>query len=307
MKKLGIAFAVTLLLILIGGGVYFVLTMEEEAPLPATSASEAQTQPELNVRRQAKNYAEMLDSLDYEILQNRDTVAWLKVPGTEINNSVVQSYDNAYYLRRNERRQYDVYGCYFLDYECMIGSREDLSRNTIVYGHEDVSDDPNSKRFSQLYKFLDPAFARATPTIQFCTQQDPMDWQVFAVFYTNISFNYIAVDVDDEEFAEIITTARQKSIYDYDVEVGVEDKILTLSTCTVKYGDHEHRFVVMAKLTRKRICRSLPNLPSGTRTGDKSPQNRPRGGKAPPLKAGPLRAGADTIIRNKGEKANAVE
>ncbi len=243
MKKLGIAFAVTLLLILIGGGVYFVLTMEEEAPLPATSASEAQTQPELNVRRQAKNYAEMLDSLDYEILQNRDTVAWLKVPGTEINNSVVQSYDNAYYLRRNERRQYDVYGCYFLDYECMIGSREDLSRNTIVYGH-----DPNSKRFSQLYKFLDPAFARATPTIQFCTQQDPMDWQVFAVFYTNISFNYIAVEVDDEEFAEIITTARQKSIYDYDVEVGVEDKILTLSTCTVKYGDHEHRFVVMAKL-----------------------------------------------------------
>ena len=248
MKKLGIAFAVTLLLILIGGGVYLVLTMEEEAPLPATSASEAQTQPELNVRRQAKNYAEMLDSLDYEILQNRDTVAWLKVPGTEINNSVVQSYDNAYYLRRNERRQYDVYGCYFLDYECMIGSREDLSRNTIVYGHEDVSDDPNSKRFSQLYKFLDPAFARATPTIQFCTQQDPMDWQVFAVFYTNISFNYIAVEVDDEEFAEIITTARQKSIYDYDVEVGVEDKILTLYPFTVKYGEHENRFVVMAKL-----------------------------------------------------------
>lgn len=250
MKKLVVAFAVTLLLILIGGGVYFVLTMEEEAPAASSGAasSEAGTQTELNVRRQAKNYAEMLDSLDYEILQNRDTVAWLKVPGTEINNSVVQSYDNSYYLRRNERRQYDVYGCYFLDYECMIGSREELSRNTIVYGHEDVSDDPDSKRFSQLYKFLDPAFARATPTIQFCTQQDPMDWQVFAVFYTNISFNYIAVDVDDAEFTEIITTARQKSIYDYDVEVGVEDKILTLSTCTVKYGDHEHRFVVMAKL-----------------------------------------------------------
>ena len=250
MKKLLVAFVITLLLILIGGGVYFVLTMEDEelAPQDAASASNAGVQTELNVRRQAQNYAEMLDSLDYEILQNRDTVAWLKVPGTEINNSVVQSYDNAYYLRRNERREYDVYGCYFLDYECMTGGRDDLSRNTIVYGHEDISDDPDSKRFSQLYKFLDPAFARATPTIQFCTQQDPMDWQVFAVFYTNISFNYIAVDVDDAEFTEIITTARQKSIYDYDIEVGPEDKILTLSTCTVKYGDHDHRFVVMAKL-----------------------------------------------------------
>lgn len=251
MKKLLAAFVVTLLLILIGGGVYFVLTMEDEELAPpdaAAASSEAGTQAELNVRRQAKNYAEMLDSLDYEILQNRDTVAWLKISGTEINNSVLQSYDNAFYLRRNERRQYDVYGCYFLDYECMTGGRDDLSRNTIVYGHEDISDDPDSKRFSQLYKFLDPAFARATPTIQFCTQEDPMDWQVFAVFYTNISFNYIAVDVDDDEFTELVTTARQKSIYDYDVEVGPEDKILTLSTCTVKYGDHEHRFVVMAKL-----------------------------------------------------------
>lgn len=250
MKKLLAAFAVTLLVLLLGGGVYLVLTMEEEAPPAAESAVTAASEPEvqLNVRRQAENYAEMLDSLDYEIRQNRDTVAWLKVPGTEINNSVLQSYDNAFYLRRNERRQYDVYGCYFLDYECMTGGRDDLSRNTVVYGHEDISDDPNSKRFSQLYKFLDPVFARATPTIQFCTQQDAMEWQVFAVFYTNISFDYIAVDVDDAQFDEIITTARQKSIYDYDVEVGTEDKILTLSTCTVKYGDHEHRFVVMAKL-----------------------------------------------------------
>ena len=130
MKKVLIAFVITLLLILIGGGVYFVLTMEDE-PLdasPAASSSDAET--ELNVRRQARNYAEMLDSLDYEILQNRDTVAWLKIAGTEINNSVVQSYDNAYYLRRNERREYDVYGCYFLDYECMTGSREDLSRSS---------------------------------------------------------------------------------------------------------------------------------------------------------------------------------
>lgn len=249
MKKVLIAFAVTLLVVLLGAGIYFVLTMEEEpaAAPPASSAAASQTQTELNVRRKAENYAEMLDSLDYEIMQNRDTVAWLKVPGTEINNSVLQSFDNAFYLRRNERRQYDVYGCYFMDYECTSGGREELSRNTIIYGHEDVTDDPDGKRFSQLYRFLDPAFARATPTIQFCTQQDPMEWQVFAVFYTNVSFEYILADPEDAVFEEILSTARQKSIYDYDVEVGPEDKILTLSTCTVKYGDHNHRFVIMAK------------------------------------------------------------
>ena len=43
---------------------------------------------------------------------------------------------------------------------------------------------------------------------------------------------------------------QEKSIYSYDVAVGPEDKILTLSTCTVKYGaqDNSHRFVVMARL-----------------------------------------------------------
>lgn len=248
MKKVLVAFAVTLLVVMLAAGVYFVLTMEEEpAAAPATPSSSAPPETELNVRRKAENYAEMFDSLDYEIMQNRDTVAWLKVPGTEINNSVLQSFDNAFYLRRNERRQYDVYGCYFLDYECTAGARDELSRNTIVYGHEDVTDDPDGKRFSQLYRFLDPAFARATPTIQFCTQQDPMEWQVFAVFYTNVSFEYILADPEDAVFEEMLATARQKSIYEYDVEVGLEDKILTLSTCTVKYGDHDHRFVIMAK------------------------------------------------------------
>jgi sortase B len=47
------------------------------------------------------------------------------------------------------------------------------------------------------------------------------------------------------------------------VTVGETDKILTLSTCTVKYGsnDYEHRFVVMAKLvpegTEKKVNADL--------------------------------------------------
>ena len=43
---------------------------------------------------------------------------------------------------------------------------------------------------------------------------------------------------------------QEKSLYDYGITVGPGDKILTLSTCTVKYGaqDNDHRFVVMARL-----------------------------------------------------------
>lgn len=251
MKKALIAFAVTLLVLLLGVGTYFgvMLFLEDENP-PEQEApsSEPQAQAELNVKKKAANYAEMMDALDYEIQQNRDTVAWLKIKGTDINNSVLQSFDNAYYLRKNERREYDPYGCYFADYECSIGKREELSRNTIVYGHNELTDDPDGRRFAQLYRFLNPEFAAATPCIEFCTMQDQMEWEIFAVFYTHVDFNYIDVNITEEEMGEIIATARQKSIYDYGVEVGAKDKILTLSTCTTRYGDSSHRFVVMARL-----------------------------------------------------------
>lgn len=255
MKKFLIALLITLLVAALGAGLYFGVTLflEDEQP-PQTASSDVPGQPqssppaELNVKKKVKDYAEMLDALDYETQENRDTVGWVKIEGTDINNSVLQSYDNAYYLRRNERRQYDVYGCYFADYECSIGSREELSRNTIIYGHNELTDDPDGRRFAQLYRFLDPEFAAATPCVEFCTAKDPMEWQIFAVFYTDVGFNYIAVNVTDEELTSIIETARLKSIYDYGVSVTAQDKILTLSTCTSKFGDSDHRFVVMAKL-----------------------------------------------------------
>ena len=48
----------------------------------------------------------------------------------------------------------------------------------------------------------------------------------------------------------IVNEARERSEYDYnDVEVNGDDKILTLSTCSYKYGiRNDVRFIVMAKL-----------------------------------------------------------
>lgn len=248
MKKLLTALA-AVFLILLGTGCTVLWPQDTpgESGTPQQPQS-AQAEPELNVKQKAANYAEMLESLDYEIMQNRDTVGWLKIPGTDINNSVLQSYDNAYYLRRDERRRDEVYGCYFADYECSTGEREDFAANTVIYGHSDMKDNPDGRRFSQLFKFLDPSFAEMTPCIQFCTAQAAMEWQVFAVFYTDVSFDYIQVNLDGDELVALADAAKKKSIYDYGVQVEPGDRILTLSTCTVHFSDSSHRFVVMAKL-----------------------------------------------------------
>lgn len=139
MKKT-VAAVVILLLAALGGLGYVLFGMEED---PFGPEAVAVNQPQLGVKSQPKTDADVLEALDYEISQNRDTIGWLKIPGTKINNSVLQSYDNAYYLRQDERRKYSLYGCYFADYECSFGTRDDLSPNTIIYGHSDLTNNPD--------------------------------------------------------------------------------------------------------------------------------------------------------------------
>lgn len=189
------------------------------------------------------------DSLELAIKANHDTVAWLEVPGAEISDSVLQYLDNTFYERRDERKNYDVYGCYFMDYECPVGVREVLEPNTVIYGHSAPNDDPDGKRFSKLFRFADPLFARENPCVYLSTEEERMVWQIFAVFYTDVSFDYIQVHISGEDMLKIADKAKELSLYDYGVEVTAEDKILTLSTCSDRDGgDGTHRFVVMAKL-----------------------------------------------------------
>ncbi|MFA9379924.1 MAG: class B sortase [Acetanaerobacterium sp.] len=184
--------------------------------------------------------------------KNHDTVGWLYIPGSDVDNSVLQSFDNSYYIRRNEQRTDDIYGCYFVDYDASVDEAAGLARNIIIYGHSDLTDNPDGKRFSQLFKFTGEDFAQATPNIYFSTNTDDMVWRVFAVLYANKSFSYILPNPSDTQYERIIEKARGGSLYDYDVEVTGDDHILTLSTCSVKHGTGgNYRFVVMARLLRE--------------------------------------------------------
>ncbi|MDK2812959.1 MAG: sortase [Clostridiales bacterium] len=247
MKKFALGLLVTLCVAALA---YVLLFMKEKPAAPSSSESVSQqSQPELNVYKKADTLADIQEALDYEISQNPDTVAWLQVPGTQISNSVLQAHDNFFYLRQNERRQADVYGCYFADYECSVGARDVLSHNTIVYGHSDLQDNPEGKRFSQLHHFTDPDFAQENRVITFVTPTDAMRFEIFAVFYTDVGFDYIEPEPNGG-IAALAATAKEKSLYDYGVSVGDDDHILTLSTCTVQYGadNHNYRFVVMGRL-----------------------------------------------------------
>ena len=80
-----------------------------------------------------------------------------------------------------------------------------------------------------------------------------MIWEIFAVFYTEATSWYILVDINDTIQNQIILEARERSQWIYNVDADENDKLLTLSTCSYKYGGalNPQRFVVMARLVEK--------------------------------------------------------
>ena len=206
-----------------------------------------------------KSMLEKMLSLQQE---NSDTMGWLYIDGTTVDDAVVKvSYNdnNQYYLRRNAKGESDFYGCYFADHRCYAGDRNSLSKNTVIFGHS-MSEDVAGVKFSQLKKYLKEDFAEEHPYIYFSTIEDDMVWQIFAVFYTNITFDYIQPNPTSASFQSLLDTAKSLSFYDYGIEVTPNDKVLTLSTCTYKLADgtklsypNNYRFVVMAKLIDKDV------------------------------------------------------
>lgn len=252
--KVVMALLVTTLILLASlGGYYYYNQYKEKMGqaqmVQASSSNSSSGEITMGELKKPENDADVLEELYSATKQNRDTVAWLQIKGTDINDSVMQSMDNIYYERRNEYKKDDIYGCYFADYECPLGMREEFALNTVIYGHSDLQDNPDGPKFSQLFRFTDLAFAKKTPYIYLTTQDGgKITWQIFAAFFTDTSLNYINIHLEPNQALELANEAIKRSVYDYGIQPEEGDKLLTLSTCSIKDGnDGTHRFVVMAR------------------------------------------------------------
>ncbi len=197
-------------------------------------------------------------SIAYYQSINSDTRGWVRVPNTNINYPVFWSDDNQYYVDRGIYREESFYGVIYADQYTRFGNRTQISANTVLYGHNwgNVAPEPRACApgdimFSQLMSFHYLWFAQQTPVIYYSTADEDMVFRVFAAFYTETAFDYIASNPSPGYLQGIIDEARLRSLHQYDVDVNSDDKILTLSTCTRRYGDRaDQRFVVMARLLR---------------------------------------------------------
>lgn len=184
----------------------------------------------------------------FEKLQtiNENIVGWITIPNSQLNNPVMYSGDNDYYLHHNYLDEESRAGSVFMDFRNDV---EGLGRHTILYGHVMR----NGSMFGELDKFAEQSYADEHSVMTFSTLYGNYELQVFAAYETTTDFYYIETDfTDDAAFGQFLTEIQKRSVISMpvDVDVTATDQILTLSTCTTSLADNE-RFVVHAKLVKK--------------------------------------------------------
>lgn len=179
-----------------------------------------------------------------EKYNNDEIIAYLDVPDTTIQYFVTQHADNDYYLTHDINKEQSNAGWVFLDNENDINRHD---KNTIIYGHNMRS----QIMFHDLRKYRDADFAQTHRLLYLTTLYEDFTFEVFSVFLSEAeSFMYNLVNIDDETYKDIVDKMLAKSIFDFESEVSVHDRILTLSTCS-NVGDE--RLVVVGKLIKKRV------------------------------------------------------
>lgn len=174
---------------------------------------------------------------------NNDVIGYINIAGTNVDYFVLQSRgDNDYYLKYTIEGNKATAASIFMDFRNRPYSED---QNTIVYGHNMK----NGSMFRTLHNYREEEFAKEHLYITFNTLYEDMVWEVFSTYKTPITFDYIQTSFrSDKEYATFLKECKSKSQFKYEATPDVDDRILTLSTCT---GDDEYRYVVQAVLVSR--------------------------------------------------------
>jgi len=179
--------------------------------------------------------------LNFEALcaYNPDIIGWIRIPGTTINYSLVQSSDNEKYLRHSIDLTYNLFGWPFVDYR---NSPDFTDKNTTIYGHNIVS----GLMFADLANISNGLLGNDVEIDIYRKDYKLLRYKVFSAYVINPETYYTTNSFPTEEdYAQFLNTMQQRSTLKTNQTVGVDDTIITLQTCTT---DAKQRIVVQAKL-----------------------------------------------------------
>lgn len=187
------------------------------------------------------NYEEELNKVRNKY-NNNDIVGILSNSLDTLNEIVMQSTDNDYYLEHTIYHEYNWRGQTFLDYRNDINNSDKL----IIYGH-------NSNYYNLPFKVLENYYNKSyydeNKYLYLQTDLNKYKYEIFSV-YVEVSdweyYNKMKFNTKNEYYNHILKL-KNKSMYDTNVSVNEDDKILIIQTCSTKkeYSNYENKFLLI--------------------------------------------------------------
>lgn len=185
-------------------------------------------------------------SFDELMKKNPDIYAWIYIPGTNIDYPVCQSSDgnDDFYLDHNIYREYQFSGTI---YSQTMNSRDFNDPVTVLYGHNML----NGSMFASLHNFEDEEFFKKYNTAFVFTKDKLLTYLIYSAYTYDDRHILHSFHMEfEEQFESYLNSTLDPHTYDglvrEGVELGKDNKILTLSTCT--NGASNTRYLVQGVL-----------------------------------------------------------
>lgn len=218
--------------------------VETTATEPETTESvrepEEPTEPEYDGLYYADEHTAELKKMNLGAFQekNPDVLGWIMIPDSKLSYPLLQGEDNDYYLHHTWGYEESSAGSIFLEH-LVSGDLSDY--NTIVYGHR-MRD---RSMFGNLVYFEDPEYLAAHPYVYIVNDEGCHTYRVFSAHEAGVkTITYRIGELDEEERQEYMKWSLDHSVIETGVEPTVENRILTMVTCTGK--GYDARWVVQA-------------------------------------------------------------
>ncbi len=181
------------------------------------------------------------ESIDFNKLkqQNEDVVGWIFSKNGVINYPILQGEDNSYYLNHLISGKKNINGSIFMD---CTANPNFSDANTIIFGHSM----DNGSMFRTLLNYKKQSYYDKYPEMYIYTPSGDYKLLIFAAYETKSDDTAYGKIFSEKGFNNLLSHAMKKSKIKTDVNVGVGDKLVTLSTCA--YSSKNARFIVMGKL-----------------------------------------------------------
>lgn len=170
---------------------------------------------------------------------NADAIGWIVFNDSYVNNPLVQTDDNSYYLKHSFMKKKNAAGALFMDYR----NESFDDRNVVIYGHNMM----DRTMFGSLKDVFQEKFWEGSERDMIWiidSEQHLRKYKIFSYYIVEKEDYYSTTSFSDAAaYASFLKEITARSLRKLDVTVSADDHILTLSTCAGALGMNKRRVI----------------------------------------------------------------